>query len=152
MGNFPDTQAFGKFPRLPGIWGPQNFAKSYRNLRVVYSIDFENFPNNWIFGEFPKNLGILKTSQEFPQISRHLGNFQCWRFFKLLSLPRFVLSFHVLKNLSLRMKLLKIVLSVCRLYLPRILFNEDDWTWWNCLLSCKFQQFSFKINFFLDFL
>jgi len=43
LGNFPDTQAFGKFLRYPGIWEisqiPRhlgNSPNSYRYLRVVY--------------------------------------------------------------------------------------------------------------------
>ena len=49
--NFPDTQAFGKFPRYPGIW--------------------ENFPDTQAFGKFSIYPGIWEISQ----IPRHLGNF-----------------------------------------------------------------------------
>ena len=95
LGNFPDTQAFGKFPKFLkvfeggiflrfwkflkwlDIWGisqkPRhlgNSPNSYRYLRVVYFKDFGNFSNDWICGESPKNLGIW----EIVQISGHLGN------------------------------------------------------------------------------
>jgi len=77
LGNFPDTQAFGKFFRYPAIWQiseiPRhlgNSSNSYRYLRVVYFKDFGNFSNDWIIGEFPINLGIWEISQ----ITRHLGN------------------------------------------------------------------------------
>jgi len=41
LGNFPDTQAFGKFPRYPGIWEISQIPSH-----------FGNFPNSWVFGKF----------------------------------------------------------------------------------------------------
>jgi len=95
LGNFPDTQAFGKFPRYSCIWEISKILKiyhpeisvgiweisqiprhlgnspnSYRYLRVVHFKDFGNFSNDWIFGESPKNLGIW----EIPQMSGYSGN------------------------------------------------------------------------------
>ena len=50
-GNFQDTQAFGKFPKIPR--------------------HFRNFPNTQIFGEFLKCLGFWETFQisfeKFPK-------------------------------------------------------------------------------------
>jgi len=42
LGNFPDTQAFGKFPRYPGIW-------------EIFQIprDLGNSPNAWVSWKFP---------------------------------------------------------------------------------------------------
>jgi len=45
LGNFPDTQAFGKFPRYPGIW---EISQIPRHLG--------NFPDTQAFGKFPKFL------------------------------------------------------------------------------------------------
>ena len=64
-----------------GIWGisqiprhlgnSRNFPNSYRNLMVVYFLDFGNFSNYWIFGKYPKPLSIWENSQ----IARYLRYF-----------------------------------------------------------------------------
>jgi len=54
LGNFPDTQAIGKFPRYPGIW---EISQIPRHLG--------NFPDTQAFGKFPRYSGIW----EIPQIS-----------------------------------------------------------------------------------
>ena len=58
LGNFPDTQAFGKFPKWLDIWG------IYQKPRHL-----GNSPNVWVFGRFIKCLGIWG-------ISSHMRNFQ----------------------------------------------------------------------------
>ena len=105
LGNFPDTQAFGKFPRYPGIWEnsqiplkylgiweiPQmpGYLGNFQNLKKIQPSNtcryLGNFPdtqafgklhrypsNAWVFGKFPKCLGIW----EIPQMPGYLGNFQ----------------------------------------------------------------------------
>ena len=74
LGNFPDTQAFGKFPKWLDIWG------IYQKPRHL-----GNSPNVWVFGEFPVIWEISKILKIYhPQIPietwgiskipRHLGN------------------------------------------------------------------------------
>ena len=96
LGNFPDTQLFGKFPRYPGIWEisgiwglfifkileipqmpgylgnfPDTQTRCSKYLRVVFFLNSGNFWLDWIFGEFPKSLGIWEIFQK----PRHLWNF-----------------------------------------------------------------------------
>ena len=64
LGNFPDTKAFGKFPKYSGIW------KIYKIFKIYHPQI--PFPNAWIFRKFPYSLGICEISQ----IPWHLRNFQ----------------------------------------------------------------------------
>ena len=81
LGNFPYTQAFGKFPRYPDIWEISQVPR--------------NFPDTQAFGKFPKFLkvfegGIFLRFWKFlkclgiwgiPQIPCFLGNFQLFEKF-----------------------------------------------------------------------
>ena len=49
LGNFPDTQAFGKFPRYSGIWKISQIPRP-----------LENFPDTQAFEKFPKFLQVFE--------------------------------------------------------------------------------------------
>ena len=54
MGNFPDTQAFGKFPKYPG---------------------------NWKISRIPRHLGNFRDIGGIPQMPGYLRNFQSFEKF-----------------------------------------------------------------------
>ena len=104
--NFPYTQAFGKFPRYPGIWENSQIPLKYlgiweipqmpgwhlgnfQNLKKIQPSNtcryLGNFPDTQAFGKFPRYPGIWEASQiplkclgiwEIPQMPGYLGNFQ----------------------------------------------------------------------------
>jgi len=81
LGNFPNTQIFGEFPKYPVIWEISKILKRYspqipigiwENLgNSSYSGESGQFPKTQTFGKFPRYPGIWEISQ----IAKHLGNF-----------------------------------------------------------------------------
>ena len=41
LGNFPDTQIFGKFPRYPGIWGISQIPILLKNVNAVVTVSLQ---------------------------------------------------------------------------------------------------------------
>ena len=80
LGNFPDTQLFGKFPRYPGIWEISQIP-SYLG----------NFPDTQVFGKFQVFEGCLFSRfwkflkclgiWEISQIPRHFSDTQAFEKF-----------------------------------------------------------------------
>ena len=81
LGNFPNTQIFGEFPKYPVIWEISKILKKYspqipigiwENLgNSSNSGESGQFPKTQTFGKFPRYPGIWEISQ----IARHLRNF-----------------------------------------------------------------------------
>ena len=121
LGNFPDSQVFGKFTRFPGLektsqiprhlGNSRNFQHSYLNLWMVYFQDFGNFsydPRQ--IPKMPGNLGNSKflSKSEVVYFLR-IGNFSnVWlsrkfsKFPEIWGIPQIsshFRNFQVLKNI-----------------------------------------------------
>ena len=76
LGNFPDTQKFGKFPKYIQIFEGGIFLRFWKFLEWLEISNkprhLGNSPNVWVIGTFLKCLGIWG----FPQMPWYLGNFQ----------------------------------------------------------------------------
>ncbi len=105
--NFPDTQAFGKFPNCLGILEISSHLRNFQNLKNIPPSNIcrylGNFPDTQAFGKFSRYPGICEISQiplgiwvlyifkvlEISQIARYLGN---WFIFKIISSRSFLLT------------------------------------------------------------
>ena len=85
LGNFPETQVFGKFPRNPGIWeiSKINHHQISKRIWKISGISqmtgyLGNFPNAWVFGKFLRIPNFLLNSdgcvfEIFYKFPKYLG-------------------------------------------------------------------------------
>ena len=68
--SLPKTEAFGKFPRCPGLWEILGRSKEFPITQEfgnfpADSRHFGNFPDTQVFGKFPRYLGIWEIHENF---------------------------------------------------------------------------------------
>ena len=63
MGNFPDTQACGKFPKNPGIWEILKITQIHHHQIPTGIWDSKDFLKNQAFGKFSRYPGIWEILQ-----------------------------------------------------------------------------------------
>ena len=101
LGNFPDTQAFGKFPRYPGIWEIPQIPVGIWGWYIFKILEISqmtgylgNFPDTQAFGKFPSYPDIWEISQ----IPGHLGNspnaWVSWKFPVIWEISKILKIYH----------------------------------------------------------
>jgi len=79
LGNFPDNQAFGKFPRYPGIWEISQIPRHLGNFPDTQAFGkFPRYPSIWDIFQIPRNLGNSPNSHRYLRVE----------FFKILEISQ----------------------------------------------------------------